>query len=388
MINPNKAQTAESIRFENNTIKEHFSDLKDPRVVGRCLHELLDILTIAILATLCGAEGWTEIEEFGIAREKWLRTFLLLPNGIPIDDTFRRVFSKLRPTEFERCFGTWVQAVVGTVMGKHVAIDGKSSRGSTDRTAGTGMLHLVHAWVTDNQVLLGQAATAAKSNEITAIPELVALLDLKGAVVTIDAAGCQKATATAIVKQKADYVLALKDNHPTFHEEVLSYFAFARGSPDVIQSETTDGDHGRIEVRRVFTTNDVAWFAECKAWAALKSFIMVESERTIGTETTTELRTYISSLDGRDSVLLGQYVRAHWSVENQLHWSLDVVFREDQSRIRKDHAPRNLSLVRKIALMMLRHEKTSKRGLAVRRKRCSWDNEYLLKVIAAVPKQN
>lgn len=366
-----------------NSIAEHFSTLDDPRVVARSRHRLLDLVTIAILAIICGAEGWTEIEEFGKARRDWLSSFLELRSGIPIDDTFRRLFSKLNPKSFERCFQSWVQAVVGSLAGKLLAIDGKSSRGSSDPASGTGMLHLVHAWVAENQILLGQVETQAKSNEITAIPELLALLDLKGAIVTIDAAGCQKEIAKQIVEQKADYVLSLKNNHPTFHREVVEYFEHAKENMDVFTSESTDGEHGRIEVRRVFTTNDVQWFSEKKAWAGLNSFILVESEREEKGKKSSEQRVYISSLDARDAKTLSEFVRGHWSVENQLHWMLDVAFREDASRVRKDHAPRNFSLMRKIALMMLKNEKTSKRGIAVKRKRAGWDNDYLLKVISA-----
>lgn len=367
------------------SIVEHFGRLEDPRVVGRTDHKLIDLVVIAILSTICGAEGWTEMEEFAIARQDWLCTFLELPAGIPTDDTFRRFFSKLKPSSFERAFTSWTKALAGAMEGKLVAIDGKSVRGSSDRSTGTPMLHLVHAWLADNQLLLGQFATEAKSNEITAIPQLLDLIDIKGAIVTIDAAGCQKTIAAQIHKQKADYILSLRDNHPTFHEEVLTYFEHEKTSPTVHAHETFDGgEHGRNETRRTLSTSDVGWFSEKKLWPGLKSFILVESkrERSDGTIECDE-RTYISSLDGDVPAALGQFIRRHWSVENQLHWMLDVAFREDECRVRKDHGPRNLSLLRKLALMLVRKESTHKRGVAVKRKRAAWDNNYLLKIISA-----
>lgn len=368
----------------------HFGNLEDPRLVARSKHKLLDLIAIAVLAMICGAEGWTDMEEFGRARQAWLRTFLELPSGIPTDDTFRRFFAKLLPGAFERAFSTWTQALAGALGGKLVAIDGKSVRGSADAAAGTSMLHMVHAWVTDNQLLLAQVATAAKSNEITAIPELLQLLDLKGAVVTIDAAGCQKSIAAQIVKQKADYVLSLRDNHPTFHQEVQQYFAHEKQAPSVFRHQTTDADHGRIEVRTVFTTADVGWFSDKHLWPGLKSFVLVESERQSKAtgEITREARAYISSLDATDPARLGDIVRGHWSVENNLHWMLDVAFREDQSLVRKDHAPRNLSLLRKLALMLVRREKTHKRGVQTKRKRAAWDPDYLLKLLGAALDQS
>lgn len=367
------------------SIFDHFGQMEDPRVVGRTDHKLIDLVVIAILATICGAEGWTDMEEFAVAREEWLRTFLELPSGIPTDDTFRRFFGKLKPSCFEQAFTSWTKALAGALDGKVVAIDGKSVRGSTDRSTGKPMLHLVHAWLADNQLLLGQFATDVKSNEITAIPELLALLDIQGAVITIDAAGCQKNIASQIHKQKADYVLSLRDNHPTFHEEVLTYFEHEKTTPSVHSHETFDGgEHGRSETRRVYSTSDVGWFSEKGLWPGLKSFVLVDSKRELSDgKVAHDQRTYISSLDGNSPATLGQFVRRHWSVENQLHWMLDVAFREDECQVRKDHGPRNLSLLRKLALMLVRKEATHKRGVAVRRKRAAWDNSYLLKVIAA-----
>jgi predicted transposase YbfD/YdcC len=368
-----------------DSFADHFGKVEDPRVAGRSKHTLLDLIVIAVLTMICGGEGWTDMEEFGRAREAWLRTFLELPSGIPTDDTFRRFFGKLSPAAFERAFSTWTQALAGALAGKLVAIDGKSVRGSADPATATPMLHLVHAWVAENKLLLAQVATQAKSNEIIAIPELLQLLDLKGAVVTIDAAGCQKNIAAQIVKQKADYVLSLRDNHPTFHQEVLRYFAHEKRGPTVFHHQTTDGEHGRIEVRSVFTTADIDWFEEKQLWPGLKTFVLIESERSSKTtgEIKHEARTYITSLDASDPARLAAMVRGHWGVENGLYWMLDVAFHEDQSLVRKDHAPRNLSLLRKLALMLVRREKTHKRGVATKRKRAAWDPDYLLKLLGA-----
>lgn len=367
------------------SITVHFSSLPDPRVERSKLHSLLDILTIAILAVLCGAEGWEDMEEFGESKEKWLKTFLLLENGIPSHDTFRRVFAAIDPLEFERCFMGWVKSVSKSLKGKVVAIDGKSLRGSYDRASESSPLHLVHAFAAENQILLGQRATEDKSNEITAIPELLSLLDLEGAIVTIDAMGCQKKIAEKIVKGGADYILALKGNQETMHEEVADFFE------DILQdkkteiplsyAETTEGDHGRIETRRVWSTSEISWFADRREWKNLNSFILVESKREINDQTTIEKRYYISSLKDVEALELGESIRSHWAVENNLHWNLDVSFKEDACRIRKDHAPQNFSLLRKLALAMLKRTTESKRGIAAKARRAGWDHNFLLAVL-------
>ena len=369
---------------EPNSISIYFADLPDPRVERTRLHNLLDILTIALLGIVCGAEGWDQMEEFGDGKLDWLRTFLPLANGIPCADTFRRVFGALDPKEFHACFQKWVQSLSQSLAGKVVAIDGKTLRGSYDTAAQQSPLHLVHAWAAQNQLLLGQLATEEKSNEITAIPMLLKLLDLKGAVVTIDAMGCQTKIAKAIVEQGADYVLALKGNQETLHQEVVDLFSDKKADvkAPLPYAQTVDGDHGRIETRRTYVTSDIDWFVDQSEWSKLHCFVMVESEREIGDKKTLERRYYISSLSANAERFSG-IIRSHWSVENQLHWSLDVALGEDQSRVRKDHGPENLSLVRKMALMLLKRETTKKRGIRTKQYRACLDNDYLLSVLAA-----
>jgi predicted transposase YbfD/YdcC len=361
------------------SIHIYFASLEDPRVVGRCDHELLDILTVALLAMVAGADDFSMIEDFGNSRLDWLKTFLSLKNGIPSDDTFRRVFSALEPTQFERCFQQWANSLLDSTEGKLIAIDGKTLRRSY--TKRNGPIHLVHAWAQEHRLLLGQVATSEKSNEITAIPELLRLLDIKGATITIDAMGCQKEIASQIVTAKADYILSLKDNHPTFCSEVKTYFEDMKASEEMSHHETTDGGHGRIEIRKIYVTQEVDWYAECLQWKGLKSLIMIESERQEGEKTSREKRYYISSLKESAASLLGK-IRGHWSVENELHWGLDVSFGEDGSRMREGYGAENLSLLRKMALMMLKRESSSKRGVAAKRKRAGWDPSYLAKVLA------
>jgi len=366
----------------DSAIATHFADLPDPRI-DRCKrHDLLGIVTIAVCGVICGADTWADIERFGHAKRAWLETLVPLPGGIPSHDTFGRVFAALDPAAFEQAFLGWVQALVTGTEGMVVAIDGKTARRSHDRPHDRGPLHLVSAWATANQVVLGQVATDDQSNEITAIPVLLDALDLADTVVTIDAMGCQTTIADQIVVGGGDYVLALKDNQPTLHELVTHHFAVA-DTP--VETRTVDKDHGRLEIRTCRATDDprvLAWLDPERAWTGLRSVAAVTGERRIGEEVTVETRYYLSSLPA-DAERIGQAVRAHWGIENGLHWVLDMAFREDESRVRSGHAAENLALLRRLALTLLKRESTAKAGINGKRLMCGWDTAYLAKVLTA-----
>lgn len=369
------------------SVREHFGGLEDPRRAQARRHELLDIVAIALCAVICGADSWVDVEAWGAAKLDWLRGFLALPNGIPSHDTFGRVFARQDPARFEACFVAWARAAASLAGGEVVAIDGKALRRSHDRSAGVAAIHMVSAWAAANRLVLGQVKTDAKSNEITAIPVLLRLLALEGAIVTIDAMGCQTAIAAKVVERGADYVLALKENQGRLYGDVAALFARARagGFRELPHdhARSVDKGHGRVETRECWVVSDpeyLAWLDPHGAWAKLASVAMVEGTRRVGGAREAEARYFLSSLHG-DAAPLAAAVRAHWGVENGLHWVLDVAFREDDCRVRAGHAPENLAVLRHLALNLLRREATAKVGVKARRLKAAWDTDYLLKVL-------
>jgi len=360
-----------------------FGDVDDPRVVGRCDHLLLDLIAIMILAVLCGAEDWPDIELFGEARKEWLKTFLPLPNGIPSHDTFRRVFGALERNRFAEALFRWTQALHEATRGKLISIDGKALRRSFAK-AGKAMLHLVTAWASDNGLTLGQVACEEKSNEITAIPELLRLLSLKGCTVTIDAMGCQKEIAAQIREQKGHYVLALKGNQSGLQEDMQRVFEQAldndfQGVPHDM-SQTTETGHGRTDDRTCHVLEIPRDHPQRAVWRDLRTLAAVTSRRICQGQETWETRLYVSSHPPR-AKLLGQAIRRHWSIENSQHWVLDMCFGEDQRRQQDRNGGANFAAVRRLAISLLRNEKTNKRGAKNKRLHCALDPTYLLTVL-------
>ena len=370
------------------SIVERFAALEDPRTGNAKRHQLLDIIVIALCAVICGADNSVEIEEFGKARVDWFRRFLELPNGIPAHDTFGRVFALLDPEQFAACFTDWVRSVSELAQGEVVAIDGKTLRGCHDRGQGRGALHMVSAWATENRMVLGQTRTEAHSNEITAIPELLNALELKGCTVTIDAMGCQKNIAQQVVGKGADYLLAVKANQGELHENIKDLFACCErtGWDGVAYShhQQVGKDHGRLERRECWVITDPAELAYVdpqRQWASLSAVARVSYQRDAGAGSPADVRHYISSYPADAATLLGA-ARSHWSIENSLHWVLDVAFDEDHSRVRTGHADRNLAVIRHWALNLLKQEQTAKVGIKAKRKKAGWDFSYMLKVLS------
>ena len=365
------------------SLLEAFAELTDPRTRA-CAFQLDELVLAAICAIISGAESWTAVVEWSEMKLDWLRQHLPFANGIASHDTFGRVFSLLDASQFEACFTRWAGTLCPTLAGQHIAIDGKCVRGSHDGERSA--IHLVSAWCSGKGLTLGQVRTADKSNEITAIPELLGALEVRGAIVTIDAMGCQRDIAAQIVERGADYVLAVKDNQPGLAEAVRLWFDSAMsGTSDrpCWEDVQTEKDHGRLEVRRCLVTNDVDWLLEQdQHWHGMQSLNMIESTRELIASATAsiERRYYISSLPAKAGSL-SRHVRAHWGIENSMHWVLDVAFREDDCRIRNGEAAQNFAVLRRIALNLLKNDKTAKLGVANKRLKAGWNVDYLAKLL-------
>jgi len=364
----------------------HFAGLQDPRRENR-RHLWLDILVIAMCAAICGVDTWTDVELFGKANEEWFKGFLELPHGIPSHDTFGRVFALIDPEQFQQCFRGWIEGVAERVQGEVVALDGKQLRRSHDKGAGKEAIYMVSAWASANGLVLGQRKVDDKSNEITAIPALLDVLEVSGCIVTTDAMGCQKAIVERVIANGADYVFAVKENQGRLLEAIQGLFDNEEEMKRVgcDYSRTVDKGHGHIEIRRCWTSSApeyLEYIATLGEWKGLRSMGVVEAERRIGTTRTVKRRYFISSLESNAKQLL-HAVRTHWEIENKVHWVLDITFREDDSRVRKGNGPENFAVLRHIALNLLRQETSRKLSIRAKRKLAGWDNDYLLKVLLA-----
>ena len=370
-------------------IEEHFSKVTDPRKDRTKDHKLMDIISIAICAVICGAEGWVDMEIYGNSKLHWLSTFLELPNGIPSHDTFGRVFSLIDAQQFQLAFYEWVLAVNEIIQGQVINIDGKCLCGSDDKQLGKRAIYMVSAWAEENEIVLGQRKVDEKSNEITAIPELLKMLAISGCIVTIDAIGTQTDIAKTIIEAKADYVLSVKENQGNLFEDVSVLFAIDQAQNFKYASfeyaKTTNKGHGRIEIRECWSTSNPEYLSlirNSQNWTSLQSIAMVVCTRLIGETQTKHVRFYISSLPSHAKRILNT-VRKHWSIENELHWVLDVALNEDHSRVRKDQSPENFAVLRHIALNLLKQEKSAKGGIHAKQLQAGWKEDYLLKVLSA-----
>jgi predicted transposase YbfD/YdcC len=374
---------------KETSLEECFRDLPDPRVQGRCDHKLIDLIMIAVCAVICGAESWSGVETFGKAKRGWLQQFLELPNGIPSHDTFGRVFASLDAEAFQQGFARWVEAVFRVTKGQVIAIDGKTVRGSHNQTIGKAAIHIVSAWASLNGVVLGQRKVEAKSNEITAIPELLRLLDVSGCLVTIDAMGCQKKIAQAIRDANADYLLRVKDNQAALHQDLEDWFRhgdhqrFAQMKSDY--AETVEKNNGRIEIRRCWAIADplaLEYIRHYEGWADLQTILRIQRETRWNGTTSQDTAYYISSLPNQAARLL-EATRHHWAIENSFHWVLDVTFREDDSRIRVGDSPQNMAVLRHLALNILKRD-TSKASLKQKRFRAALEDAFLFHLLTEV----
>ncbi len=367
------------------TIADHFGKMEDPRSEWSIQHKLIDIITIAICAVICGADTWVDIETYGLAKKDWFKQFLELANGIPSHDTFARVFTRLDPEQFQQSFLSWVKSISNVTQGEVIAIDGKTLRHSYDRSQSQKAIHMVSAWATNNRLVLGQVKVDEKSNEITAIPELLKVLSLRGCIVTIDAIGCQKEIVKLIAGQEADYVITLKKNQGSLYKRVEALFSEALRSKyqGFIHSieRRSEESHSREETRYCVMLSNIQKQIDPEGeWQNIQSIVRADVMRTANGKTKIETRYFISSLPN-NAKLLAQSIRHHWGIENSLHWVLDVAFREDDSRIRKDNAPQNFAVLRHIANSLLQQNKSVKTGIKNKRLKAGWDNEYLTKVL-------
>ena len=370
-------------------IEQHFGDLTDPRIDRTKLHKLLDILVIAICAVIAGADNWEDIADFGRAKIDWFKRFLELPNGIPSHDTFNRVFARLDPQEFRNGFMSWISAVSEVMGGQVIAIDGKVLRRSHDRGIGKAAIDMVSAWASANRLVLGQVKVDDKSNEITAIPQLLRALEVSGCIVTIDAIGCQTEIAEMIIDKEADYVLSLKENQGHLFEDVQRLFDDLENSQYKAYAydydKTVNKNHGRIEIRECWTISDPEVLRHLRGfenWKNLSTVSRIRAQRLMGDKRSCEDRYHIASITGAKRVLWA--VRSHWGVENELHWTLDIAFDEDRCRVRKDNGAENFAILRHIALNLLKQEQTCMRGIKGKRLLAAWKEDYLLKVLAGL----
>ena len=388
---PSKASASDAQAVQSKWLS-YFEPLEDPRGAQGQRHPFLSIVLIAVLATIGGAQGWEDIETYAEGHLEWLATFLDLPHGVPKADCYRRLFNRIEPSQLHRCFQRWIADIVELSGGEVIPIDGKTMRGSYDGASGQSALHVVSAWASEHRLMLGQLKVERKSNEITAIPALLRLLDISGCIITIDAMGTQTAIAAQIVAQQGDYILALKDNHPTLHQQVKALFEQALqddfATLEVSSDQRVEGGHGRREMRKVWAlpVSQLGGLYHQEHWAGLQSVVMVYRRRRLDNGTLTEeTQFFLSSLEP-DAHRIGRAIRLHWGIENQLHWVLDMTFGEDDSRIRQGHGPENVTLLKRLAISALNQETSSKRSTRQKAKFASMRPDYMMKVLASATK--